>query len=211
MFLTLACTLAGTLLVAVPAQRPALTLDTLVAGMAAYLAEYETKLSSVVAEERYDQTVQYYATTAGGARVSMGSGQWQRRRKLLSDYLLVKVSGLNGWQPFRDVMEVAGLVGIGQRRSRDTRADADVIHLGLQRAETRFDITQVLAIGELGERHADVLIPARETPRFVLAFISGDTRLELESRNIVHQLREHRAPGRHAEFCCRSARRAEND
>jgi len=108
MFLTLACTLAGTLLAAVPAQRSALTLDTLVARTAAYLAEYETKLSSVVAEERYDQTVQYYATTAGGARVSMGSGQWQRRRKLLSDYLLVKVSGLNGWQPFRDVMEVDG-------------------------------------------------------------------------------------------------------
>ena len=108
MLLTLACTLAGTLLATAPAQRPALTLDTLVARTAAYLAEYETKLSSVVAEERYDQVVQYYATTAGGTRISSGSGQWQRRRKLLSDYLLVKVSGMNGWQPFRDVMEVDG-------------------------------------------------------------------------------------------------------
>ena len=108
MLLALACTLAGTLLAAVPTQRPALTLDTLVTRTAAYLADYEIKLSSVVAEERYDQVVQYYSTTSGGARVSMGSGQWQRRRKLVSDYLLVKVPGLNGWQPFRDVMEVDG-------------------------------------------------------------------------------------------------------
>jgi hypothetical protein len=108
MSFALAGVLAATLLAVAPPQRSTLPLDTLVSRTAAYLADYETKLSSVVAEERYEQVVQYYTTTPGGARVSMGSGNWQRRRKLVSDYLLVKVPGLTGWQPFRDVMEVDG-------------------------------------------------------------------------------------------------------
>jgi len=54
---------------------------------------------------------------------------------------------------------VAGLVRLGQRRARDARADADVIELGLYRAKTRLDIAQALAIGELGECHAEILIP----------------------------------------------------
>ena len=54
---------------------------------------------------------------------------------------------------------VAGLVRLGQRRPRDPRADADVIAPRLHRAETRRDIAQALAVGELRERHAEILIP----------------------------------------------------
>jgi hypothetical protein len=37
-----------------------------------------------------------------------------------------------------------------------------MIELGLDRAEIRFDIAQALAVRELGERHAEILIPARK-------------------------------------------------
>ncbi len=96
---------------------------------------------------------------------------------------------------------IARLVRIGQRRSRDTGTNADVIQLGLQCAETGFDVSQALAIRELRESHAEVLIPAREPRRFVFAVITGDALLELESRNMVHQLCEDRATDRHAGFC----------
>jgi hypothetical protein len=97
--------LVAAAMVALTAQPPPAPLETLLARTGAYLADYETRLSSVVAEERYEQVVQYYATSAAGAR---GASQWQRRRRLLSDYLLVKVPGLTGWQPYRDVAEVDG-------------------------------------------------------------------------------------------------------
>ena len=58
---------------------------------------------------------------------------------------------------------VTGLVGVRDRRSGDSRADAQVIKLRLHGAQTRFDIPQAFAIRELGERHAEILIPAGET------------------------------------------------
>jgi len=51
-------------------------------------------------------------------------------------------------------------VRAGGRVGHAPRArNADVIQLRLHRAETRFDIPQTLAIGELGERQAEILIP----------------------------------------------------
>ncbi len=57
---------------------------------------------------------------------------------------------------------VASFVGIRDRRSRDTRSNAEVIQLRLHGPQTRFDIPQAFAVRELGERHAEILIPARE-------------------------------------------------
>lgn len=96
-------------------QSPA-GLDTLLQRAAAYLAEYEKTLSSVVAEERYEQIVQYYSAGPSGGRITSPNA-WARRRKLVSDYLLVKVPGLAGWQPFRDVLEVDG-DPVGDRETR---------------------------------------------------------------------------------------------
>ena len=69
---------------------------------------------------------------------------------------------------------VTRLVRVGERRARDTRANAHVIELGLHGAEARFDITQALAIRELRERHAEKLIPAREARDFVIPAVSRD-------------------------------------
>jgi len=75
----------------------------------AYVAEYARSLSSVVAEERYDQSLR-----TGGLAVHqpgaspMRPSAYEPRRRLLCDYVLVRVDGPNGWVGFRDVLEVDG-------------------------------------------------------------------------------------------------------
>lgn len=110
-------------------QVPA-SLDTLLERAAAYLVEYEKTLSSVVAEERYEQIVQYYASNLGGGRIT-SSNPWTSRRKLVSDYLLVKIPGVQGWQPFRDVFEVDG-EPVGDRETR-------LLDLFINQASQAFD------------------------------------------------------------------------
>ena len=105
---------------------------------------------------------------------------------------------------------VACLVGVGQRRSRDTGTQPDVIQRGLHCAETRFNVAQALSIGELGERQAEELIPTREARCLVLPAIAGHALLELVARHMVHQLREDGASWRHVAFCRRRAPAAEN-
>ncbi len=85
--------------------------DAVVARAAAYVADYEARLSSVVAEERYEQRLRVLTLTGPAAVVGsavQGTTSTERRRRLVSDYLLVKVAGLSGWVPFRDVIEVDG-------------------------------------------------------------------------------------------------------
>jgi len=103
--------LAVLTLVAAATGRQTATVDELVARAAAYVADYERQLSSVVAEERYNQRLRLigYAPPAGVIGSMRGSStSYERRRRLVSDYLLVKVPGLEGWTPFRDVLEVDG-------------------------------------------------------------------------------------------------------
>ena len=66
-----------------------------------YLAGYVKALSSVVSEERYDQTL-----IRKGDRITAGM---TISRVLLSDYLLVVVAGTGEWMPFRDVYSVDGV------------------------------------------------------------------------------------------------------
>lgn len=103
------------------AQRAAvLTLEQLLERAGAYVVDFENRFSNVVTEERYVQE----STDAAGPRVSTPSSQVRdmttgnaalrvRRRELVSDFLLVKLSDTNEWLPFRDVFEV------DKRRIRD--------------------------------------------------------------------------------------------
>lgn len=94
---------------AASAQVPApVTLTDLLARSARYIADYQERLSSVVAEEHYDQRVD---TISGefGTFGTRGTARTKRvRRRLTSDYLLVRRPGQSGWVPFRDVFEVDG-------------------------------------------------------------------------------------------------------
>jgi hypothetical protein len=57
---------------------------------------------------------------------------------------------------------VALLVGVGERAAHDSGADAYVIELALMCPQTGFDIPKALPIGQLCERHAEILV---ETPK----------------------------------------------
>ena len=71
------------------------TLDQLLDRMGAYLIEYESQLSSVVAEEQFDQRVLGRITT----------GRWTR---LASDVAFMRLPGNAEWLGFRDVKRVNG-------------------------------------------------------------------------------------------------------
>lgn len=75
-------------------------LDTLRGRLATYIESFETQLSAVVSEERYEQHV-------------LGRTQGPSRRVLTSDFLLTRIAGADAsapeWVSFRDVVEVDGI------------------------------------------------------------------------------------------------------
>ena len=143
--------------------------DRLVARAAAYVADYESRLSSVVAEERYEQRLRTldFAAPAGVIGTTVrGTTSTERRRRLVSDYLLVKVAGLSGWVPFRDVIEVDGqkVHDRDQRLSRlflESPADAMDQAMRVAQESSRFNLGNVqrnvnvptLALLFLTDRH----------------------------------------------------------
>lgn len=82
------------------------TLDDVLARAAAYVARFDRTLSSLVAEERYEQTLA--PASLGAGRLRSGAPADARRRVLRSDFLLVRSEGSADWVPFRDVFEVDG-------------------------------------------------------------------------------------------------------
>ncbi len=131
----------------------------LVARAAAYVAEYQTDLSSVVAEERYEQRLRVIGGPAAGVLGNIsgarGSTSTERRRNLLSDYLLVWVPSLDAWMPFRDVIELNGK----QVRDRDQR----LARLFLERSADAMDqasrIAEESARFNLGNVQRNVNVP----------------------------------------------------
>lgn len=76
----------------------------------AYAVEYENRFSVLVAEERYEQVqTKRMASPAGNLTLSPGGeNRREQQRRLVSDYLLVRLEGGGGWMPFRDVFEADG-------------------------------------------------------------------------------------------------------
>jgi hypothetical protein len=71
------------------------TLDQLLDRMGAYLTEYETHLSSVVADERFEQNV-----------YSLGAGSRTQATTLESEVAFIRLPGGAEWLGFRDVRRV---------------------------------------------------------------------------------------------------------
>jgi hypothetical protein len=86
--------------------------DAVLARVADYVENYGREVSAIVAEEVYEQEVTRSANIS-----SVAAAQQPSSRRLVSDYLLVKVPGVEGWAPFRDVFEVDGV----KVRDRDDR------------------------------------------------------------------------------------------
>ena len=89
---------ASLLLPTLEATPQAVTLEELLDRASEYERHFIDELSSVVAEERYEQVF-----TERGAR----SGP-RGKRVLISDFLLVTHPGATAWQAFRQVLEVDG-------------------------------------------------------------------------------------------------------
>jgi len=72
-----------------------------------------------------------------------------------------------------------------------------IVRPGLDRTETRFDVAQALSIGELRKRHAEILIPARQSRGFVITVIARHAGLEFLLRDVGHQLSKDGAASQH--------------
>lgn len=86
--------------------------DAVVARVSDYVYNYGREVSAVVSEEVYEQSASLTLATAPGQ-----NHQLPGTRRLVSDFLMVKLEGFDGWLPFRDVFEVDGV----QVRDRDDR------------------------------------------------------------------------------------------
>jgi hypothetical protein len=86
----------------------------LLSRVSAYVAEFHRSFGSVVAEERYEQTIRRTPGSNGSSIQRGNSGPVHTT--LVSDFLLVQVPG-EGWLPFRDVFERDGQ----QVRDREER------------------------------------------------------------------------------------------
>jgi len=83
-----------------PAAEPGATLTQVLARVAAYLAQYEPQLSTVLAEEHYGQTSRDWADP--------GREPPARRRTLDSDFLFLRLPGGSAWLGLRDTFRVDG-------------------------------------------------------------------------------------------------------
>lgn len=172
------------------------TLPDILERSARYVADYQERLSSVVAEEHYDQRVD---TISGdfGTFGTRGTARTKRvRRRLTSDYLLVRRPGRSGWVPFRDVFEVDGK----PVRDREER----LTELFLSSSETARD--QAMTIAEESSRFnigtvrrtvnvptlALLILASDQQPRF--EFQHEDTRRDAGVETWVVSYREQARP-----------------
>ena len=93
-----------------PAQHDS-SLALLLDRVSQYVWDYGRELSSVVSEETYTQEVRG-DSNVGRVNVTINGkpvpASTTKSRQLVSDFLLVRPPGLDGWLPFRDVFEVDG-------------------------------------------------------------------------------------------------------
>ncbi len=97
---------------------------------------------------------------------------------------------------------VASFVGIRQGVSGHTVLDAHVSELGGLRPQTGFDVAQTLAVGQLCECHATVLLgTAKRFDRMVTA-VALDTAPHRMPWYEIHQLGEHEVAKIHVDNAC---------
>jgi hypothetical protein len=69
-----------------------------------------------------------------------------------------------------------------------------------------FDVSKPLAVGELGEGHAEELIPAAEAADPSVAFVAADDPAELPAGEMLDELRENRASFVHSWLLAQGSR-----
>ena len=102
---------------------------------------------------------------------------------------------------------IVGAVRIGQRAARDLAAQSGVIQFRPKGAQTCLDVAEAFAKCQLRERQTEELIATRKTSRPTIAAVTSHARVELASRQEVHQLREDQLIHKHARPFVREKRR----
>jgi hypothetical protein len=87
---------------------------------------------------------------------------------------------------------IAPFVGVGQRGAGYLAANPNVVELGALRIETRHEVSQTFATGQLGIRDAEEVSPGRKVLNAMVGGISIDEMLEMTEGDEVQQLREYR-------------------
>jgi hypothetical protein len=153
------------LLASLPGRAQSTSPD-LLARVAAYVQEFYRSFGSVVAEEKYEQTIRR-APGANGTSVQRGGGGGgPTTTTLVSDFLMVQVPG-QGWLPFRDVFERDGQ----QVRDREERL-AKIFLSG-----SRASFEQARAIMDEGARYNIGNIQRNiNAPTLVLTFLTDEQR-----------------------------------
>ena len=83
------------------------------------------------------------------------------------------------------------LVGIGQGAARNAALDAHVVELARLRSQTRFDVAQALAIGQLSKGHAQILVETGKALDLVLSAVARHATTKRRQRQMLRDLREH--------------------
>lgn len=86
-------------------QQAPVTLDTVLQRASAYVEQYQSDLTSIVAEERYVQDVR---TSIGSSRASTRSPNVATHTELASDLIFLQTSSAERWMQYRDVFAVDG-------------------------------------------------------------------------------------------------------
>ncbi len=123
----------------------------------AFVLDYEPRLSMLASDEQYDQTLSRWKT---GPVVVNGASQdredWfiEKRRRMTSEYVLVKGAGPMGWLQFRDPFEVDGSA-VHERTGRLAKAFTETPATALQQASQIMTGSAQFNLG-FGERNMDV-------------------------------------------------------
>ena len=125
------------LLAAPPAVQSKPELQQLLDRMAAYLTDYETQLSSVVADERFTQRVVYTRAHTDGLPQTDDEG-----RRLESEVGFIRLPGGFAWLGFRDVRRING-----REVERRALSVSDVL------ASDKDVVTKARAIAEASAAH----------------------------------------------------------
>jgi len=150
-------------------EEQAIRLAQVVDAATKYVMDYEAALSSIVAEERYEQRVTLTSVSAVG--MGLVPRQETKVKHILSDYLLVKVDDVQGWVPFRDVYEVDGTL-VRERDDRLMKLFVDSPDTALEQARR---VIAESARYNLGRLARDVNVPT-----LALTFLAADRRSRFE-------------------------------
>ena len=167
-------------------QGPRTSFDSLLERASAYVESFQRNLGSVVAEERYEQTLRRVLGTNTTSVQRGGGGPTQT--VLVSDFLLVQVPG-EGWLPFRDVFERDG------KQVRDRQERLATLFL---KGTSRSTFEQARAIMDEGARY-NIGNVARNinVPTLPLPFLTGRHRMRFSFKA---GKREENDPGAIIEF-----------